>query len=423
MTLPANWIERLFFLCCLSPYLLYFAGLASLAPSLLALILIGAGVFEVLRRGTRLPMLSMVWMLCCVGILVEEIIALNQRGVGLKHLPWWFLTYGLAAFLPMVGSLIRPAVISTAAALLGLQTLIYVGVALACTAAGIIESVEYGSLLPSSALGNKALLQIHLLAPDYAFDREWRLVAFAPYTPFAGATAILFSMVCLSMRQHWVKWLGLCGWLALLICTHSRMGIVAMSTCCAVYAACKYGRRYFGLLVGLALLVASLLTGPILHYREKASSAVHSARLNSSQDRENLRSIAWDNWLHGDHPLIGAGESAAGGKIVNQVYIGDLDSLGAILFVRGALGLGFTLLPILLTMVHGFSGGGHPWFRSLTCIALGMLFYCYSQSLKDLFPYFWPALLFIGSVAQRDPAHRPHLINPQSNPLPRAALS
>jgi hypothetical protein len=407
MTLPNSLIEKVFFGACLSPYLVYFGGLGPLAPLLLAWPLILLGLFIYLRDGLRPPLLAVVWCFSCVGILAEEFVTLYARGVGMKHLPWWFLTYALAAFLPMVGALIRPAVLSTAAALLGVQTLVYVAAALVATAAGVIEMVEYKSIVPSSLLGNQDLFKVHFLAPDYVFDREWRLVAFAPYTPFAGATAIMFSMLVLTGANCWLKWAGFAGWFALMICTHSRMGLVAMTTCIAIFALVGWGRRWLGLVLGVLLLGGVMFAGPLLHFREKASSFVHSARLNSSQDRENLRAIAFDNWRYGEHQILGAGESVPGGQIVNKVYIGDLDSLGAMLFLRGAVGFCLTLLPILFTWVYGFSGGRHAWFRGVTCIATALMFYAYSQSLKDLFMYFWPVFLFIGAVASRDRSRAP----------------
>jgi hypothetical protein len=402
MTLPNSFIEKVFFIACLSPYLIYFAGLGPIAPLLLAWPLILVGLFYYIRDGVRPSLLAVVWCLSCVGILAEEFVTLYMRGVGMKHLPWWFLTYALAAFLPMVGAIIRPAVICTAAALLGVQTLIYVGVALAATGAGIIEMIEYKSIIPSSLLGNQDLFKVHFLAPDYVFDHEWRLVAFAPYTPFAGAVAIMFSMIVLADKNSWLKWVGLTGWFALMLCTHSRMGLVAMTTCVSIFVISSFGRRWFGLVLGVLLVGGVIFTGPMLHFQEKASSFVHSARLNSSQDRENLRAIAFDNWRYGDHQILGAGESVQGGQIVNKVHIGDLDSLGAMLFLRGAVGFCLTVLPILFTWMYGFSGGRHMWYRSVTCIGTALMFYSYSQSLKDLFMYFWPVFLFIGAVAYRD---------------------
>lgn len=410
MTLPDSVIEKAFFWGSLSPYALYFAGLGPIAPLLLAWPLIILGLFIYLRDGLRPPLLALVWCLCCVGILAEEFVTLYARGVGMKHLPWWFLTYALGAFLPLVGGLIRPAVISTAATLLGVQTLVYVAVALIATGAGVIQMVEYRSFIPSSLFGNQDLFKIHLLPPDFQFDHEWRLVAFAPYTPFAGATAIMFSMMTLTGKNSWLKWTGFCGWLALMICTHSRMGLVAMTTCTAIFVINGFGRRYFGLALSMLLLGAVVFAGPMLHFREKASSFVHSARMNSSQDRENLSAIAFDNWRYGDHQILGAGESVPGGQIVNKVYIGDLDSLGAMLFLRGAIGFCFTVLPILFTWVYGFSGGRHPWYRGVTCIATALMFYSYSQSLKDLFMYFWPIFLFIGAVAYRDRSRTQQLL-------------
>lgn len=415
MTLPDSLIEKVFFWASLCPYVVYFAGLGPVAPFLLAWPVILLALILHLRDGLRPPTLALIWCLSGVCMLAEQLITLYQRGVGMNQVPWWFMTYALGAFLPLAGGLIRPAVVSTAAALLGVQSLLYVGAALVATAAGVIHLVEYKSIIPSSLLGAQDLFKVHFFPPDYQFDHEWRLVAFTPYTPFAGAVAIIFSMITLTEKSTWLKWTGFAGWFSLMLCTHSRMGLVAMTTCVAIFALNSLGRRYFTMALGVVLLGAAVLAGPLLHYSEKATSLVHSARLNSSQDRENLRSIAFDNWRYGDHQILGAGESVQGGQIVNQVYIGDLDSLGAMLFLRGALGFGLTVLPILLTWVYGFSGGSHPLYRGVLCIATAMMFYSYSQSLKVLFMYFWPVFVFLGAVAYRDRART-------LQPVPQPAL-
>lgn len=418
MTLPNSLIEKVFFGACLSPYLIYFLGLGPIAPLLLAWPLIGIAFFVWLREGIRPPLLVLVWCTCCTGILVEELLSLYLRGLGFKHIPWWFLTYALGAFLPLVGGLIRPAVIASAAALLGVQTLIYCLVAFVLTGAQVLPLIEYKALIPSSLFGNKDLFSVHFLAPAYRIDQEWRLVATTPYAPFAGAMALMFLILTLVGKNSLWKWVGVAGWVLLQICTYSRMGILASFTCLMIYAIVGQGRRWFFLAAGAGMLAVAALAGPMLHFSEKAASAVHSARLNSSQDRENLRTIAFENWLYGEHSVLGAGETVPGSQIVNQVYIGDLDSLGAMLFLRGALGFCFTVMPILFTWVFGMSGGTHPYYRAVLCIATALMFYSWSQSLKDLFMYFWPIFLFIGAVAFRDrdrssvPALQPALCTP-----------
>lgn len=418
MTLPNSLIEKYFFAACLSPYLVYFLGLGPIAPLLFAWPLIAMAFFVWLREGVRPPMLAVVWCVCCTGILVEELLSLYLHGLGFKHIPWWFLTYALGAFLPLVGGLIRPTVIASAAALLGVQTLVYCIVAFVLTGAQVLPYIEYKAIIPSSLFGNKDLFSVHFLAPAYRIDQEWRLVAFTPYAPFAGAVAIMFLIMTLVLKNSLVKWIGISGWVLLLICTYSRMGILASLTCLMIYFIVGQGRRWFFLAAGAGLIAAMVLTGPMLHYKDKAASAVHSARLNSSQDRENLRTIAFENWLYGDHAVLGAGETVPGSQIVNQVYIGDLDSLGAMLFLRGALGFCFTVVPIIYAWVFGLSGGTHPYYRAVLCIATSLMFYSWSQSLKDLFMYFWPIFLFFGAVAFRDrqrvstPALQPTLCTP-----------
>lgn len=415
MTLPESLIEKFFFAACLSPYLVYFVGLGPIAPLLLAWPIIMLAFFVWLREGIRPPVLALVWCLSCCGILLEELLTLYMRGVGFKHIPWWVLTYALGAFLPLAGGLIRPAVISTASALLGVQTLIYCLVAFVLTAAQVLPLIEYKAIIPSSLFGNKDLFSVHFLAPAYRIDQEWRLVAFTPYAPFAGAMAIMFMIMTLVGKNSLWKWVGVTGWVMLLICTYSRMGILASFTCIMIYVIVSFGRRYFFLAAGAGILAAAAVAGPLLHFKEQASSAVHSARLNSSQDRENLRAIAYEDWLYGEHAVLGAGETVPGSQIVNQVYIGDLDSLGAMLFLRGAVGFCLTVLPIVFTFVFGLSGGTHPYYRAAACIAAALMFYSWSQSLKDLFMYFWPIFLFLGAVAFRD---RARFSFPQPAPVP-----
>jgi hypothetical protein len=403
MTWPETPVERVFFWAAIAPFAVYFAGLGAFQTLLLAWPVIAIAAWFILRDGCRPPPLAVLWSLCMLGLLIQQLVTLYMRGVGGSDPMWWVLSYGLAAFLPLAGGLIRPQLIGSAAAILGCQALAYCVIAWLAFHAGFHRHYQ---ILPAGLSGVQDFIEVRLGWPE-PVPGGLRLSAFCTYAPLAGATACYQALMTLLARNSGLKWLGLAGWLLLLFLTFSRMALIAAAVAVVVYVALAWGRRYFVLTAGVALLAVAALAGPLVILGERATDFIHAQRQQSSLDRSNMRTIAMDEWRFGGQQILGVGEMQPGGDIVNKVPIGNLDSLSALLFVRGALGICLILLPLVVTWFFGLVAGVEPLYRIVGSIATALLLFTYSQRLQDLYMYNWSILILIGAAFYRDRASAP----------------
>lgn len=404
LTLPETLLERVFFWGLQLPFLLYFGGLAPIGPLLVAWAVILIGLFTIVRDGVQPHWLTMLWFACMCAVLVQILVFFSTRNVGGWYIPHWGFTFALAAFLPMVGMLVRPQVVYCAAALLGVQVLLYCIAAPLAIKAGIEPGYE--SLIPKTRLFDEPHYKVRLTQEKELQGPETRLVAFTPYPTAAGAVACFFALFTLGAGNSLLKWGGFAGWLSLVAMARVRTGLICLSVGVALYFLLQLPRRYLLLVAGLAALALAAFAGQLLPMAQDLDSYIRAQRSVSSEDRTNLRVLAYEEWLHGGNPLLGAGASVPGGAIVAHVAIGTHDTLAANLFLRGVMGFGLTLLPVMVTFLLGFFAGFLPRQRIATCAAVMLLIYTYSQELNELYIYIWPVFLVIGGMCFQERAPR-----------------
>ena len=399
--LRSRWtlLEHAAFWGIVSQFAVFFLGLEPLAPLLTAgpVILIGAaGLF---RRRTVPHWLAILWLASMIGVLMQMLAVFGLRGIGGWYLPGWLLTFALAAFLPLAGAMVRPEIVFYASAILGIQALIYSVVAGMAVSAGLDPS--YNSPIPVTRLIDSSFHVVRLIQPIGIAGGERRLLAFTPFPTSAGAVACIFALLSLCHRRSWTKGIAMAGWLLLLLLTGARTGIICAALGIPFYFLLLLPRRYLFLGAGAALILATALTGPILRAADLGYGMLREQRSASSHDRANLRRLAMDGWRYGGNSVMGAGVSVPGGPIVHNVGIGTHDFVGANLFIRGALGFGLTLLPVMVTLIFGFFAGFTPAERIGTTIAVVLLAYTYSQELQTLYVHIWPIFLVVGAMGIR----------------------
>lgn len=398
--LPSGPVEHVVFWGMLSPFLLYFSGLEPLRIPLTVWPAILISFALVLKSSRPISWLSWLWLACMSGLLIQQVFFFQKYDVGGWTLPGWFLGLGIAGVLPMVGQFVRPQVVYFAAALLGIQALIYCAIAGIAVQAGF--EPHYRSPLPQFDILESAYYNVRLTQSSSADDAEQRLIAFAPYATSAGATACFFAILTLGARASWFKWTGLAGWLLLLLLARARTGIICTAVAIAFFHLLSIRRRYLLLIAGAGVIVLSAFAGPITRGAEEARDYLHALRWDSSLDRNNLKSIALSGWRYGERPALGNGTSIPGGAVVTHVPIGTHDSLAGGLFLRGALGVSLMLLPILVTLVFGSVSGTSPTHRIVAASAAVMVIYTYSQTLTEIFMFMWPLFLLIGAASRQE---------------------
>ena len=405
LALPESPIEHAVFWAIVGQFVFFFAGLAPIAPLISAgpvLVLAGVKIFRERLVPHWLPLL---WFACMTGVLLEMLFVFWLKGVGGWYVPGWLLTFGLAAFLPMAGRFVRPAVVFSAASVLGVQALVYSVLAWGTVSAGL--DPQYHSPIPTTRLVDPAFHVVRLIQPKDIAGSESRLLAFTPFPTSAGATACVFALLTLGQpRRRW-KTIALSGWVTLIALTFARTAIITCAVGSVLYFLLRLPRRFLFLAGGGALLFFATFSGPILRGADTAYYKLRGQRPSSSQDRANLRTLAWEGWLYGADQVLGEGASVRGGPIVRDVGIGTHDTLGSNLFIRGALGFGLTMLPVAVTLVFGFFAGRSSAERLVTAIAVVLLGYTYSQELQTLYVHIWPIFLLIGAVSRRSPSPAP----------------
>lgn len=399
LALPESPIEHAVFWAIVGQFVFFFAGLAPIAPLLAAGPVMVLAAEKIFRERIVPHWLALLWFGCMAGVLVQMLVVFWLKGVGGWYVPGWLLTFGLAAFLPMAGAFVRPTIVFSAATLLGVQALIYSVLAWGAVSAGL--DPEYHSPIPTTRLVDPAFHVVRLIQPKGVAGSENRLLAFTPFPTSAGATACIFALLTLGQsRKRW-KMVALAGWVTLIVLTFARTAMITGTLGAFLYGMLRLPRRYIFLAAGGALLIFATLTGPLLRTADAAYYALRGQRPSSSQDRANLRTLAWEGWLYGEDQVLGAGASVRGGPIVRDVGIGTHDTLGSNLFMRGALGFGLTMLPVAVTLVFGFFAGRSSAERLVTAIAVVLLGYTYSQELQTLYVHIWPIFLLIGAICSR----------------------
>ncbi len=399
LVLPESPVEHAVFWSIVGQYVLYFLGLAPIAPLLTAGPVIAFAALRMFRDRIVPHWLPMLWFGCMMGVLLEMLAVFWLKGVGGWYVPGWLLTFGLAAFIPMAGRFVRPAVVFSAVAILGVQTLVYSLIAWRVVSSGL--EPHYPSPIPAVRMIDPAYNSVRLIQPKDISGTESRLIAFTPFPTSAGAMAAIFALLTLGLRRSWWKALAMAGWAALIVLAVARTAMISGGLACVLYGLLHLRRRWLFLAGGAALMLGMAFTGPLLRSVDFAYSFVRESRPSSSQDRTNLRRLAWDGWRYGEDPVLGEGASVRGGPIVREVGLGTHDAYQSNFFIRGALGFGLTMLPVVVTLVFGFFAGRSPAERMVAAVPLVLLIYSYSQELASLYVHIWPAFLIIGAASPR----------------------
>lgn len=382
----------------LSQYVFYYIGLGPLIPILIVWPAIFFGLYlvfeETLKKFHWLPF---IWFISMMGLLIQGLIQFYLNGIGGTYIIRWFFGFGIAAFLPFIGMLTGPRIIYKAASYLGMLTIVYCFVVLCAMATD--WNISRVSFLPDTNVIPASFLHIAIIAQETSTTGEKRALAFAPYATYAGAIGCFYLLLCLADETSLRRRFGIGGWVFLILLTRSRTALICMilGVCC--YYVLSFRRRYLMLCAGVGLFVVALGFQQFIDWGERASTYIQAQRGSSSEVRNNLRTIAFDEWRFGENPVLGTGRSIPGGEIVANMPIGTHDSYHANLLMRGGLGTSLIFFPIFVTLMYGIISGRSPEQRSVATGMVLLLAYAYAESLESLYMYIWPSLLIIGSMS------------------------
>jgi hypothetical protein len=374
-------------------FVFYFLGLRVVAPFLGIWVAIFLGVFYfAIGKGRSFHWIQFVWLFAMLGLLIATMLSYLDNRVGATFLARWCFGYAAAAFFPLLGGVIDTRWIYGAASILGIQAAIYCAIMMILMNAGI--NLNYASPIPPVKLFNADYFTVKGFVVTENGER--RPVAYTPQAPYAGAIGCFYFLLTLGCRNSLWKWLGMAGWLTLVVLSSARTAQLCTICGLAIFILLAIRRRYLFLLAGVGLIVISVFFQPVLHSAKNAIAKVEDRRSTSTQVRRNLRQLAYDEWEFGNQPFLGTNAVVPGGRVVADMPVGSHDTINSTLMIRGLVGLSLLLTPILLTLVFSFVAGLGVDERICAAIMTALALYVHSESTESLYLFVWPIFLAIG---------------------------
>jgi hypothetical protein len=397
--------EKIIFWGVVGQYALYYFGLGPIAVLLICWPAIFLTLGAVACEGRIvIPQLGWIWVFSMFGILILGLTLFYFNGYGGTYLARWPLSFGLAAFLPIVGFLIDERVVSRAATILGLQTAIYCVIALIAGAVG--WNFVHSSFIPKLSLLPNEYFTITLWGGEIA-TAEWRPVSFAPYATYAGAISCVYAIACFGEPKKWLLSVGFLGWLALNLLSLARTAWIALFIGVGVFLLVQIPRKYVIAFIGFNLMLGAVFFPELSRLSGDVLYRIEQYRPTSTEVRKNLKSIAFNEWRFGGHPTAGLGQSVPGGTVVADMPIGTHDTINTNLMLRGVIGLGLLFLPLALTLLFGGIYATSATDAIAMALLVILLLYTFTENFEGIIQYCWPALLFFGSILKRNSSSVP----------------
>lgn len=347
-----------------------------------------------------IPWSVIVWFVGMFVMLIALIVGHLDFGIGLgaiiKSSIGWAKGWALLALFPFIGCMsIRPQLVYRASCVIGLHTLLLIPVFVFAWAAGLPQ-VAYVS--PLKAVGGPGpeffMVSLYEIDPGSGTPR-WRL--FTPWAPAVGFVANLYFVFALVERTRFWKVCGICGCIAMILMSQSRLAIVSLITVPLVALFLSNLMRPVVIyLCGLGCTIAGMIAVPFISFADTAVTSFKEARADSSRVRSALGRIAVNRW-RSEAPVWGHGVVERGPHMVEYMPIGSHHSWYGLLFVKGIVGLFALLVPMVMSFAHLLVRSQKiEEARVGLSILLILFLYTFGENLEILAYLIWPGLLFLG---------------------------
>ena len=347
-----------------------------------------------------------VWALGMVAMLVSLLVVhLTDRlgfGQTLKSSMGWVKGWALLCLFPLAGAClrVRPQLVVRAVSWFAVQTVLLIPV---LVLAGIAHLPSKLYISPLQAIGGPGpeffSVYLYIVDPSNGALR-WEFIA--PWAPAAGMLGNMIFVLALFERSMRLRVVGLLCAVLMCFMTGSRMAMLFL----VVYPPVTWSLSRLSkpwLLFGAAATSAlgGILVGPVGDAVKNAVHAFRTARADSTRVREALGRIAYERWW-AEAPIWGHGVVVRGTHFVEHMPIGSHHTWFGLLYVKGAVGMGALLIPMIWTVIEmivlaQISRIGR---LGLTLILL-LAFYSFGENLEILAYLIWPGLLLIGSAFRR----------------------
>ena len=347
----------------------------------------------------------LIWMAGMATMLVALWVGHLNWSLGLgqtiKSTIGWAKGWALLALFPFAGAVlpIRRTVLIRASSVVALTTLLILPLMLMAPYVGL-PSLLFVSPLKAVGGPGPEYFSVYLYTLDPAsWVPRWQF--YAPWSPFAGLLGVVTVLFALEERSR--RWMvtGLLAGAVMVILSKSRMSLVAL-------VLCTLGPRMVRLIAEawawkLAAIGAALFAfvgAWLLDQGAAAIGAFKAARADSTRVRETLQRIAGDRWRD-EAVWFGHGAVEPGPHLVEYMPIGSHHTWWGLLFVKGLVGFGAFLIPLLAAI--GFAlvdAVRHRRGRLPLGILMVIVVLSFGENIEIEAYLLWPALLMLGVHAR-----------------------
>lgn len=362
-----------------------------------------------------LPPLAYIWWLGMLVMWVALVVGHLNWDLGIpliiKSTIGWAKGWALFAVFVMIGGVlhIRPAVVYRAAMVMMLHTLALIPILFIAPFIGLPSMLFTSPLMILGGPGPE-YFEVQFYSRDFAEGVRWRF-----FTPWAPAAAVAYGLlVPLALRQgpNLARSLAFATALMVVMMCKSRLGMIAIPVALlAAWGLSRLTRPSSLLIAGAAVMLISLAAETAIELLTEQQERMRAMRADSSFVREALARIALYRWQT-EAPVWGHGVVEPGPHLVEFMPIGSHHSWYGLLFVKGAVGFGALLVPLLFTWAEMLVKAQRERTARTGLAVIGMFsFTTFTENVEMLAYLMWPAFLIIGIAARR------RLVSPFRFPL------
>lgn len=382
------------------------------ALALLSLYL-GPAIREDLRATGPVPPIVWAWILGMGVMLFALWIGHLDWGLGLKKTIkssiGWAKGWALLALFPFAGAVlpIRREALVRGQCVIGACTLALAPVLLAAPYLGLPEKILTSPLKAVGGPGPEYFSVYFFTYDPASWTPRWQF--YAPWSPFAALLGVVMVIFALEEKNRQWMLAGVLAGVLMILASKSRMGLVGLVACTIAPRMMPLLLRGWAWHVTAALTASMAVLGAtVMMLASDAVSTFKNARADSTRVRETLQRIAHERWQN-EAPWFGHGTVHPGSHAVEYMPIGSHHTWYGLLFVKGLVGFGALLVPLVWHVAHVMidtarhSGGRLPMGILMTLVLLS-----FGENIEIEAYLLWPALLMLGihlrEVADRSKA-------------------
>lgn len=371
---------------------------------------LGPAIREDLRATGPVPPIVWAWILGMGVMLFALWIGHLDWGLGLKKTIkssiGWAKGWALLALFPFAGAVlpIRREALVRGQCVIGACTLALAPLLLAAPYLGLPEKILTSPLKAVGGPGPEYFSVYFFTYDPASWTPRWQF--YAPWSPFAALLGVVMVIFALEEKhRHWML-AGVLAGVLMILASKSRMGLVGLVACTIAPRMMPLLLRGWAWHVTAALTASMAVLGAtVMMLASDAVSTFKNARADSTRVRETLQRIAHERWQN-EAPWFGHGTVHPGSHAVEYMPIGSHHTWYGLLFVKGLVGFGALLVPLVWHVAHVMidtarhSGGRLPMGILMTLVLLS-----FGENIEIEAYLLWPALLMLG-VHLREVADR-----------------